>query len=160
MSRGSPTIAFRVSKTKRLALVKAGRMCGGLSPGQYTDRIVTERLVSDGLLPADFGANSGANSGAFPTPETASRPLTLAEQFGGRLHEPAIPRWPHTPRRLEPRSQPAIRDGISAGIAKQVALTQADGATANRPSREQQTGRAPGMMSDAMGARGIPKLRQ
>jgi hypothetical protein len=154
MSRGSPTIAFRVSKAKRLALVKAGRMCGGLSPGQYVDRIATERLVSDGLLPADFGANSGANSGAFPTPETASRPPTLAEQFGGRLHEPATPRWLYTSRRLEPRSQPAVRDRISAGIANQETLTQADGATANRPARDQRSAPASGMLSDA--AIGMP----
>jgi hypothetical protein len=152
MSRGSPTIAFRVSKAKRLALVKAGRMCGGLSPGQYTDRIVTERLVSDGLLPADLGANSGANSGAFPTPEAPRPPVMLTDQFKARLTTPA-PYWPN--RKLaSPPGSPATpaRQSISSSIAHRKELIQADAAvTANRQPQDRPP---PGMMSEA--AIGMP----
>jgi hypothetical protein len=151
MSRGSTTIGYRLPNPWIGALItKAMRL--GLSPGELARKMLIDNLMSDGLT-AETGASAGANAAPFPTPESAPRPPTLVEQFGGRLHE-ATPRWPYPPRRLEPRSAPAVRDRISAGIANQETLTQADGATANRPARDQRSAPASGMLSDA--AIGMP----
>jgi hypothetical protein len=84
MSRGSPTISFRITRAEFNALAVEA-MQRRISPYFLARNYLRNGMAGDGLM-AHNGAHAGANTGFPFTPETAPPPAILAEEFRGGLY--------------------------------------------------------------------------